>query len=87
MWIVDKPIKNINVLKQKKNAKTDAKIASLPLNKANISFKGLKVGDTVPRSDNWDAFVVVEIISNKHVVGRFPPSKERVWINTNTSWK
>ena len=47
------------------------------LNKTKLVLpKGLKAGDKVPKSDNWDEFVVVKVISKKHIVARFPPSKK-----------
>lgn len=71
------PITSVVKRKPKKNANKKQTIYSLPLNRTMLAFpKGLKVGDVVPKSDNWDKFVVVEVISKKHVVARFPPSRK-----------
>ena len=75
--IVAVPINNITKLKPKKSANKTPVIHSLPLNKTKLVLpKNLKAGDVVPKSDNWSKFVVVEMISKKHIVARFPPSKK-----------
>jgi len=75
--IVAVPITNIAKLKPKKNADKTPVIHSLPLNKTKLILpKDVKPGDVVPKSDNWGKFVVVEVISKKHIVARFPPSKK-----------
>ena len=75
--IVAVPITSIVKLKPKKNANTKQTIHSLPLNKTKLALpKGLKPGDVIPKSDNWQAFTVVEVISKKHVVGVFKGSKK-----------
>ena len=74
--IISTPITRNSLLKPKDTADTKAKIYSLPLNKTKLVLpKGLKEGDVVPASDNWKAFTVVEVISKKHVIGRFKGSK------------
>ena len=75
--IVAVPITSIAKLKPKKNANTTPTIHSLPLNKSKLVLPtGLKPGDVVPKSDNWQAFTVVEVISKKHIVARFKGSKK-----------
>ena len=69
--IVETPIKSVSSLKPKANPK-QPEIDSLPLNKTKLILpKNVKVGDKIPRSDNWDAFTVVEIISKKHIAAKF----------------
>jgi hypothetical protein len=70
------PITTITQLKPKASATKDAKIYSLPLNKTALVLpKGTKVGDKIPKSDNWDSFTVVGIIDKKHIVGKFKGKK------------
>ena len=73
--VVDTPITSIYILKLKKFASTPT-IHSLPVNKTKLVLpKGLKVKDVVPASDNWGSFVVMEIISKKHIVAKFKGDK------------
>lgn len=74
--IVHIPITSIAKLKQKKNANMKQTIYSLPLNRTKLILpKGVKVGDIIPASDNWDKFTVVKIISKKHIVAKFKGDK------------
>jgi hypothetical protein len=74
--IVDNPIKTIASLKPKVSAKQPA-IASMPLNKTKLVLpKDVKVGDVIPKSDNWNAFTVKEIISKKHIAAQFKGDKK-----------
>jgi hypothetical protein len=69
--IVDVPIKTITCLKPKTNAKQPA-ISSLAINKTKLILpRDVQVGQKIPRSDNWDAFTVVEIINKKHIAAKF----------------
>jgi hypothetical protein len=75
--VVATPITSIAQLKSKKSASTPT-IHSLPLNKTKLVLpKDLKVGDVVPASENWGKFIVVRVISKKHIVATFPPSKKQ----------
>jgi hypothetical protein len=75
--VVATPITSIAQLKSKKSASTPT-IHSLPLNKTKLILpKSLKVGDVVPASENWGKFIVVRVISKKHIVATFPPSKKQ----------
>ena len=75
--IVATPITTITKLKPKKNANKSPVVHSLPLNKTKLLLpKNLKPRDVVAKSDNWGKFVVVEVISKKHIVAKFPPSKK-----------
>ena len=63
------------MFKPKKYASTPT-IHSLPLNKTKLVLpKGFKVKDVVSVNDNWGSFVVMEIISKKHIVAQFKGSK------------
>jgi hypothetical protein len=74
--IVEKPIKNITMLKSKTTTH-QPEIASMPLNNTKLVLpKDLKVGDKVGKSDNWDAFTVKEIISKKHIAAKFAGDKK-----------
>ena len=71
------PISSIAKIKPKVNGNVNQTIQSLPLHKTKLILpKDLKVGDTVPKSDNWEAFTVVEIISKKHIVAKFKGSSK-----------
>jgi hypothetical protein len=73
--VVPKPIANVNKLKPKVSARKAAVIHSLQLNKTALTLpKGTQVGDKIAKSDNWDSFTVVEIISKKHIVAKFKGS-------------
>jgi hypothetical protein len=72
---VNLPIKTITSLKPK-NKDKQPDIFSLPLNNTYLALpKGLKVGDKVPKSDNWEAFTVMQIISKKHIIAKFKRTK------------
>jgi hypothetical protein len=74
--IVETPVKTITNLKPKVNAK-QPEIASMPLNKTKLVLpKDVAVGSIVPRSDNWNEFTVVELISKKHIAARFKNDKK-----------
>jgi hypothetical protein len=75
--VVAIPITSLAQLKPKQNAAMPA-IHSLPLNKTKLVLpKDLKAKDVVPASENWGKFIVVRVISKKHIVATFPPSKKQ----------
>ena len=79
--IVDVPITANKQIKPTKDATKSPVIDSLPLNKTKLILpKNIKPGDVVEKSDNWGKFVVVEVISKKHIVAKFPPSKKEYHI-------
>ena len=74
--VVPMPITTITMLKPKATATKTPVVDSLPLNKTALVLpKGTKVGDKIPKSDNWDSFTVVGIIDKKHIVGKFKGKK------------
>ena len=74
--VVPMPITTITQLKPKASATKAPVIYSLPLNKTALVLpKGTKVGDKIPKSDNWDSFTVVGVIDKKHIVGKFKGKK------------
>ena len=75
--IVAKPITSIAKLKPKKGANKTQVIHSFPLNKTALVLpNGTRVGGIVPKSDNWMAFEIVEIVNKKLVVGKFKGDKK-----------
>ena len=71
---IDKPIKTITNLKPK-SSYAKPKIDSMALNKTKIILpKDIKVGDVIPKSQNWESFKIVQIINKKHVVAKFKGS-------------
>lgn len=73
--IIKTPIKSISQLKPKRTT-AKPEIDSMPLNKTKLILpKDLKVGDTMPRSENWESFKVIAIKSKKHIVAKFKKDK------------
>ena len=83
-YIKINPIKSITILKPKKPTESRPEIKSMDLNQTKLRFpKDMKVGDKIPKSKNWDAFTVVEIVSKKHVGATFGNKSQvyDVWVN------
>ena len=72
-----KPIKSITMLKPKsKIYSKQPQIDSMPINSTKLIIpKNVKVGDII-ESDNWATFTVVEVISKRHVSGKFKGDKK-----------